>query len=102
MNFDVEFVTRSSTELSDIYRITFEGEIQPAIRNFLSTDLWKQVQPNIFEAPISEVQQFLTKLSSDLSEIDKSTFPIFFAMFANKAKQEVFRLEVVSSVSKAD
>ncbi|NJO94576.1 MAG: hypothetical protein HC820_10080 [Hydrococcus sp. RM1_1_31] len=93
MGIELEFVTKVSGRSSDTYRLTFEGEIQPSFKWLLLENLFVPVEPNIFEAPISRIQ---AKFGSKLDFID------LFVRLAEQFQQQDYKLELVSSISKAD
>ncbi|NJP21861.1 MAG: hypothetical protein HC763_25870 [Hydrococcus sp. CRU_1_1] len=93
MGIELEFVTKSPNERRDTYRLTFEGEIKPSFKWLFLENLFVPVEANIFEAPVSRIK---SKFGDELSFIDS------FVWLAKKFQQTDYKLELVSSISKAD
>lgn len=93
MGVELEFVNQESPEQGDTYRLTFEGKIQPIFERLFLQGLFNQIEPNVFEAPVRRIKSFFG---------DDLDFARLFLQLTEQYQQEDCRLELVSSISKAD
>jgi hypothetical protein len=93
MDIKLEFAPNSTSSQPDTYRLTFEGKIQPIFQKLFLQGFFKQVQPNIFEAPVSRIKSLYN---------DELDFVGFCIQLAEDCRQQDYKLELVSSISKTD